>query len=982
MKFSYMYIPRIPLLLFLFLRLWFPSPSLADLPPTQRIDQTWRVQSFLNDLPLTSGNVMDVLIQEDGNVWVATTEGLFHYGGYVWLHFTQRDGLPSDFVRCVSHGRDGKVWIGTDTGICFYRDGRIDTPTPKPQLAGPSVHRIVENSRGELWFCCDRWPDHTVTAGLTRFKNGRWTSFTQADGLPGNDVLDYLEDSQGREFVLTNKGIAMRQDRAWQPVTKVNRHLLGEVPWDIVESIKYGIVVTTGRHLFFLKNRQWKKVKFSCPETLPISGRLCVSRDNELFTCLNVDGNHHAFFRWQDKQFVQVSASFPSPKGPIRTILLGPEGSIVACGNGLLLRWKRRENDWIEFTDLSPPVFMDNRERVWFVGEQTNARMHNNQWEPIEYPIQSAACDSNGNVWGWDGGHLYFWTENEISTHLTEQTGLARIDRLVQGPQGSPSFIGKNRDDKWVLAQSSDSAWPHKPCPRHFDATQYHAQIDAVGRVWLVYHDRHAGRIRCVREAENGWKEIRLPEPVTQFQRARLLLNALGRNWFYGLFGLFHSPEQAGYPWSAPNALKQQSINSCLRRNQELWVSFSRIPKKENGLARLKQGTWDMVNTQPCNFGTKTWDDTLYFAARGLLYEFTPRTELMPTRIGIPVNHLTTHLVKDRENRLWLKIGDSVFRYRKDRLPCETFLHAANHIIHGKSLHVAFSAIEAFSPSQTPESFQFAWKLNDEPWSAFANQSHLTIESETLSAGEHVLHVRARDAEGYIDPTSAVHTFTIHAAPLQEHPWFLAGLGGVLGVILVLLLVVCYLIFQMARYSSTLEKQVYQRSEALRDSEQKLQTILNNSTALIYVKDTQGRYVMANKSFERFVNRPFHEFQGKTDRDLFPAPAAEAFREHDNKVLRTKLPMQFEETIQRVEQQFTFISIKVPLFDDREEPYAISGLSTDITARKEAEEGLKRAEEMFRILVENTLVGIYIVQEQRILYANPRFADIFAYEQD
>jgi PAS domain S-box-containing protein len=129
-------------------------------------------------------------------------------------------------------------------------------------------------------------------------------------------------------------------------------------------------------------------------------------------------------------------------------------------------------------------------------------------------------------------------------------------------------------------------------------------------------------------------------------------------------------------------------------------------------------------------------------------------------------------------------------------------------------------------------------------------------------------------------------------------------------------------------------------SEALRESERRLQGIIDNSTAVIYLKDTQGRFIRINRQFEYLFGIKRGDAAGKTDHDLFPRALADKFRANDQKVLQGGVPLEFEESAPQGGVLRTYLSVKFPLFDAEGHPNAVAGISTDITERKQAEESL------------------------------------------
>ncbi len=132
-----------------------------------------------------------------------------------------------------------------------------------------------------------------------------------------------------------------------------------------------------------------------------------------------------------------------------------------------------------------------------------------------------------------------------------------------------------------------------------------------------------------------------------------------------------------------------------------------------------------------------------------------------------------------------------------------------------------------------------------------------------------------------------------------------------------------------------------QIEEALLESEQRLQAMLDNSTAVIYMKDPQGRYLMMNHRYEALFHVDRNEVKGKTDHDIFSPEIADAFQANDREVMAAGVALQKEEIAPQDDGLHTYLSIKFPLVDAGGTIYAICGMSTDISDRKRKEEVLR-----------------------------------------
>jgi PAS domain S-box-containing protein len=147
-----------------------------------------------------------------------------------------------------------------------------------------------------------------------------------------------------------------------------------------------------------------------------------------------------------------------------------------------------------------------------------------------------------------------------------------------------------------------------------------------------------------------------------------------------------------------------------------------------------------------------------------------------------------------------------------------------------------------------------------------------------------------------------------------------------------------------ARLLGLSETLAQQNAEIDRSREQ-LRTILDATTAVIYLKDAEGRYLFANRQFEKVFGLSRERVIGKLDEEVLPPAAARTLRGDDLLVVEARAPRELEETIPASDGPHTYISLKFPLLDASDVAYGVCCVATDITERKRAEEALQRARE-------------------------------------
>lgn len=137
--------------------------------------------------------------------------------------------------------------------------------------------------------------------------------------------------------------------------------------------------------------------------------------------------------------------------------------------------------------------------------------------------------------------------------------------------------------------------------------------------------------------------------------------------------------------------------------------------------------------------------------------------------------------------------------------------------------------------------------------------------------------------------------------------------------------------------------QVHERDRALRESEERFRAIMDNTINIVYLKTPEGKYLFINRRYEELFGFKNELVRGKTDHDLFPREVADLFRENDLKALASPVPLEFEETAPVGGTRF-YLSVKFRLLDESGNPYAVAGISTDITDIKRSQEALRRSQ--------------------------------------
>lgn len=165
-----------------------------------------RISSMDASNGLTYDVVKSIFLDREGNMLIGTDgRGLNLLREGKFTMYTEKVGLPDNYVYSIHEDLSGAMWFSTEKGVGRLSEGAMSSFSSADGLADDYVISLASASDGSVWM-------GTYDGGLSRFYNGDFTTFTQKNGLPENRVYGLYSDSRGRLWVGTGSGVARMGD--------------------------------------------------------------------------------------------------------------------------------------------------------------------------------------------------------------------------------------------------------------------------------------------------------------------------------------------------------------------------------------------------------------------------------------------------------------------------------------------------------------------------------------------------------------------------------------------------------------------------------------------------------------------------------------------------------------------------------------------------------------------------------------------------
>ncbi|HET6528381.1 MAG TPA: two-component regulator propeller domain-containing protein [Balneolaceae bacterium] len=713
--------------------------------------QIYPFRTYSIEKGLSEAVVNDLMQDQEGYLWVATSYGLNRFDGIQFENYYTEDGLLNNKIYSLLEDKKGRIWVGTGGGVNVIKADSIYTLEILKPLKTSIILDITQDSQGEFWFATDGegvWHLNSKNAltqyreihgmgdnsvrdivegatgiiwfatrgGLTKLEGGNFRTFTTENGLPDNRLQDLLVADDGTLWIATRGGLCkINADNKFTCYTEEDGLINNRV--QSLSEDKWGNlwIGTEEGVSYFAKG---KFTNYSVEDGLPNSIMHATLYDREGNIWFGSFGSGVSLFLGDHIQNFTVEEGLPNDM--VTSITQDTAGNhwVTTYGGGI-----------VKFYDGKTTVFdasdglVDNKVYIAKAGEE-NRLFIGTRWglsiyDPPNFYNYDETELPSGRIrsillpefteGGWLGtyGEGVLWYKDGQFTRLTEEDGLANdiIMSIAETADGSIWFatyggVSRWKDGKFTTFSIEDGL----PNNGVLDILK-----DQSGHLWFA-------TFGGIARFDNGNFETITPE------------DGLPSEVCY-----FIEQDNNGIFWIGTN-------KGVIRFDYQAFHS----EEPDNVFKLITQNQGLVANEMNAGASFKDREGNLWFGSVDGLTKLNP-AKIEPATAG-PKVHIESISVS----------GELV------SMKPELEISSDNHNIAFQFIGISFSAPEQVT-------YKYRLKNSGEGWQ---QTSRRTVRYSALNSGDYIFEVKARNNDGIWSAQTAQISFTI-LAPFWLQWWFL-----------------------------------------------------------------------------------------------------------------------------------------------------------------------------------------------------------------
>ena len=164
-----------------------------------------------------------------------------------------------------------------------------------------------------------------------------------------------------------------------------------------------------------------------------------------------------------------------------------------------------------------------------------------------------------------------------------------------------------------------------------------------------------------------------------------------------------------------------------------------------------------------------------------------------------------------------------------------------------------------------------------------------------------------------------------------------------------------------------------------------MKTLMDNTQDIVYMKDTEGKYLFFNKSAEKFTGKKALDIIGKGVDEVYPAHVAQKLTSRDKEIYEDEQTFTTEERVLDINGKSNiFLSTKGPIFDENHDMLGMYGVSRNITDRIKSQIELRESEKKYRWITENVadVISVYNINNREHTFVSPSIMSLLGLSKE